>query len=90
LHFDASARQAYEFGDRASRSLAYRVLLSAIDESDLVEWLHHDELLGLWPDLCPAEPVRTGEHAVAAMLHNDAGAARSPFRLRQPRRRLVE
>lgn len=59
LHLDASARPHYDFACPQDRSTAYKqVLLEASDPADLEQWLEHDELLLLWPELYLPRHVR--------------------------------
>lgn len=60
LHLDSSARSFYDFGSARDRARGYQlVLLEAVDEADLEQWLQHAELLRLWPELYLPRTVRT-------------------------------
>ena len=59
LHLDSSARPFYDFASPRDRATAYQlVLLEAGDVTDLEQWLQHDELLRLWPELYLPRHVR--------------------------------
>jgi hypothetical protein len=70
LHLDSSARPFYDFASPRDRATAYQlVLLEAMQAVDLEQWLQHDELLRLWPELYLPRHVRAawqGEHPVLA------------------------
>jgi len=72
LHLDSSARPFYDFGSAGDRAQAYQlVLLEAAETADLEQWLQHDELLRLWPELYLPRHVRAawqGEHPVLARI----------------------
>lgn len=70
LHLDSSARPFYDFASARDRAHAYQlVLLEAVEPADLEQWLQHDELLRLWPELYLPRHVRAAwqsQHAVLA------------------------
>jgi hypothetical protein len=70
LHLDSSVRPFYDFASPRDRAHAYQlVLLEAIEAADLEQWLQHDELLRLWPELYLPRHVRAAwqnQHPVLA------------------------
>ena len=79
FHLDSSARPYYDFGSAGDRAQAYQlVLLEATDTVDLEQWLQHDELLRLWPELYLPRHVRAAWQSAHTVLARIGAGPRVP------------